>query len=249
MFFVNLLQTSRDFFQRIFPTRGFQSAVAPDERLAHALGVVSEIKTEASFRAQEFAVDAGMIPIVSAKNFIVAHAKGRLATVRTVRARIRNIFHFPRPRLITVSSARERADWANIDAHAALFASQLARFVRQNHGIHAARTNAQRLHVHAFIANAHAAEAQNAPRRIVINQRRPFFFRVMQFFFIEAAVVQPVAKSHVLQFALAALVANRTIERMIRKQELDHVLACFVNLRRIGLNNHAFHRDERARSL
>ena len=205
-----------------------------------------EIKSEASFRAQEFAVDAGMIPVVSAKNFIVTHAKRRLAAVRTVRARIRNIFHFPRPRLITVSAARERAHWANINAHAALFASQLARFVRQNHGIHAARTNAQRLHIHAFIANAHAAEAQNAPRRIVINQRRPLFFRVVQFFLVEAAMVEPVAKSHVLQFTLAAFVANGTIERMIRKQELDHVLACFVNLRRIGLNDHALDSHERA---
>ena len=71
----------------------------------------------------------------------------------------------------------------------------------------------------------------------------------MQLLFGEAAVVQAVTECHVLQFALAALVAYGTIERMIREQELDHVLACFVNLIGVGLYDHALGGEERARSL
>src|SRR3984957_3503007 len=71
----------------------------------------------------------------------------------------------------------------------------------------------------------------------------------MQLFFVETAMVEPVAKSHVLQFAFAALIAYRTIQRMVRKQKLDHVLARFVNLRCVGFYNHAFHRHQRARRL
>ena len=82
--------------------------------------------------------------------------------------------------------------------------------------MNAARADAERFHVHAFIADAHATEAHDAARRIVINQRRPFFFGIVQLFFSEAAVVEAVAERHVLQFALAALVADGTIERMIR---------------------------------
>src|SRR5256885_2512495 len=52
----------------------------------------------------------------------------------------------------------------------------------------------QRLHIHAFVADAHAAEAQNATRRIVIDQLRPFFLRPVNFFFDEAARVGAVAE-------------------------------------------------------
>ncbi len=113
----------------------------------------------------------------------------------------------------------------------------------------AARADAERFHVHAFIADAHAAEAQDAARSIVINQRRPLFFGIVQLFFGEAAVIEAVAESHVLQFALAALVADGAIERMIGEQELDHVLAGFVHLLGVGLYDHAFGGDERARGL
>src|SRR5712692_959533 len=79
--------------------------------------------------------------------------------------------------------------------------------IRNDHAVRAAHPDAQGLHVHAFIANAHATEAQNATRGIVINQLGPFFFRPVNFFFDEAARIRAVAEHHVLQFALAALAA------------------------------------------
>ncbi len=115
--------------------------------------------------------------------------------------------------------------------------------------MNAAGADAEGFHVHAFIADAHAAEAENAARRVVIDERRPFLFGIVQLFFSETAVIEAVAESHVLQFAFAALVADRAIERMIGEQELEHVLARVMNLRRIGADDHAFGRDERAGRL
>ncbi len=151
--------------------------------------------------------------------------------------------------MIAVGAACESADRANVDAHAALFARERAFFIWQNHGVHAARAHAERFHVHALIANANAAEAENAARRVVKDKRRPFFFGVMEFFFREAAVIEAVAKRHVLQFAFATLVANRAIERMIRQQEFDHVLSRFVDLIGVSFHDHAVDGDERARRL
>ncbi len=58
------------------------------------------------------------------------------------------------------------------------------------------------------------------------------FSRRVQLLFGEAAFARAVAEDHVLQFALAALVADRAIERMIGEQEFEHVLARLVHLRR-----------------
>ena len=48
--------------------------------------------------------------------------------------------------------------------------AKFAGLVRDDHRLHAARANAERFHVHAFIAYAHAAETENAARRVVIDR-------------------------------------------------------------------------------
>src|SRR5271154_5171068 len=249
MLVANLFQAARYFFERVFPACRFQLAIAAHQRLAHAFGVGGEVETEAALAAEEFTVHAGLIAIIGAQDFVVAHAEGGLAAVRAVRAGIGDILHFPGARLIAIGAAGERADGTNIDTHTTFFAGQLARLVGNDHGMHAARAHPERFHVHSFIAYAHATEAHDAAWRIVINQRRPLFFRIVQLFFGEAAVIQAVTESHVLQFALAALIADGTIERMIREQELDHILTRFVNLLGVRLYDHAFGSDERARGL
>src|SRR5579862_8998129 len=119
----DLLEASRNFFERVFPAGGFEFAVAANERLADSFRIVREIEAEASFAAEKLAVNAGMVAIVGAEDFVVANAKRGFASVRAVRAGLGDVGHFPRARLIAISSACERADRADIDAHAAFFAS------------------------------------------------------------------------------------------------------------------------------
>src|SRR5260221_1250833 len=92
--------------------------------------------------------------------------------------------------------------------------------VGDDDGVRAAHADAERLYTHAFIANAHAAETENAARCVVIDEFRPFFFRPVNFFFDEAAGVRAVAEHHVLQFALAALVANGAVETWIARPKI-----------------------------
>src|SRR6267378_1414154 len=143
--------------------------------------MLGEIEAEASFDAQEVAVDAAHIAIVGAQNFMISNAERSLAAVRTVRANSGDIFHFPRSRFVTISAAGERADRADVDAHAALFAFQVIAGVGNDYAVGAAHTDTEGFYVHAFIADAHAAETQNTARSVVINNFRPLIFRAVNF--------------------------------------------------------------------
>src|SRR2546427_13221958 len=142
---------------------------------------------------------------------MIADAQRGLAAVRTVRANRRNVLHLPWARFIAIRPARQRSHGANINAHPALFALQVILTVGDNHAVRAAHAHAQRLHVHAFIAYAHAAEAQDATRRLVVHEFRPLFLRPVDFLFHEPAGVRPVAQHTGLQDALAALEPPRAI--------------------------------------
>src|SRR5271165_2519753 len=124
-----------------------------------------------------------------------------------MRANRGDIGHFPRARFVAIGAAGERADRADVDAHAALFAIQMVLAVRDDDRLRAASAHTERLDVHAFVAHAHAAETQNAARRIVINRFGPLLLGLMALLFVEAALVRAIGENHVLQFALAALVA------------------------------------------
>ena len=76
-----------------------------------------------------------------------------------------------------------------------------------------------------FVAHAHAAVAQDAARRVEVHHRRPLLLVHVNLALGEAALARAVAEHHVLEFALAALVAHRAIERMIGQQELERALA------------------------
>ena len=58
-----------------------------------------------------------------------------------------------------------------------------------------------------------------------------------------------VGKSHVLQFAFAASVANRAIERMVAEQQLHHAFARLLDLVAVGRHDHAFGDYRRAGGL
>src|SRR5580700_6575276 len=202
---MHLLHAARNFFERVFPAGGFEFSAAANERLADAFGVEREIVAKAALTAEEFAVDAGVVAIICAHDFVVADTESGLAAVRAVRAGFGNVGHFPGARLVTIGAAGERADGADVDAHAAFFALEMIFAIGNDHAVGTAHPDAECFHVHTFVADTYAAETKNASRSVVIDELRPLFFGAMNFFFNEAAGVGAVAEDHVLQLALAAL--------------------------------------------
>ena len=118
-----------------------------------------------------------------------------------------------------------------------------------DHRNRTAIANPERFHAHALIADAHAAITQNAARLVVKHHRRPLLFVDMLLLFQEPALAHPVTEGHVLQLALAALVAHRAIQWMVGEQELERASARFVHLGRIGMYHHALGHRQRAAHL
>ena len=62
-----------------------------------------------------------------------AHAERGLAAVAAMRADGGDVVHLPRARLVAIGAGGERADRADIDAHAAFFAVEMVAFIRGDH--------------------------------------------------------------------------------------------------------------------
>ena len=160
-----------------------------------------------------------------------------------------HVLHFPRTRLIAIRAAGQSAHGADVNAHATLFAIEVIAAVRDNHAVRAAHAHAKGFDVHALVADADAAETQDATWGVVINEFGPLLFGAMNFFLDEAARVRAIAEDHVLEFAFAAFVADRAVERVIGEEKFEHVLARLTDLVGVGANDHAVRSDERAGGL
>ena len=143
-----------------------------------------------------------------------------------------NVIHLPWARLVAVAAAGQRAYGADVDAHAAFFAVELIVAIGNDDGADAAVLHAQRPHIHAFAAYADAAVAKDAARAVVEDSGRPLLLVAMMLGLFVKALAGAVLEGHVLQFALAAGVADRAVERVIAKQQLDGGFARLGDFRR-----------------
>src|ERR1051326_6498674 len=248
-----LAETSGDEIQRLFPRAGFEPPVLADERLSQPIFVICKIERVAALNTQKIAVDSALVAIVAAHNLhagiSAAHAQRSLAAIAAVRACRGHVVHLPRTRLIAIRARRQRAHRAYVNAHAALFAFEVIIAVGRNGRSRAAVLYAQRPHVHAFAADAHAAIAQNAAWTVEIDYRQPLLLVAV---LLELHVLRfrgAVAERHVLQFALAARVTYRAIQRMVAQQDLHHALARLLYFVAVGTNHHSIGDGNGARGL
>src|ERR1700694_1801206 len=72
---VHLFEPPRDLLECIFPAGWLELPVAANERLADALGMMREVKCEAAFGAEEFAVDSRVVTIIGTQDLVVANAQ------------------------------------------------------------------------------------------------------------------------------------------------------------------------------
>ena len=127
----NLFEFAGADADRVLPCGGFELALrVADERLREAVGALNEVEAETAFGAEEVAVDAALVAIVGANDLRavvgLAHAERDFAAVGAMGADGGDMVHLPGPRLVAIAAAGERAYRANVDAHAALLAVELA---------------------------------------------------------------------------------------------------------------------------
>src|SRR5581483_4463874 len=110
-----------------------------------------------------------------------------------------------------VSTRRESADRADVDAHAAFFALEMVFFVGSDERSNAAILDAESPDVHPFAADTHAAIAEDAARAVKEDDRGPLLFVFVILGVDEFRFGGAVRERHVLQFALAPGVAHRAV--------------------------------------
>src|SRR6185369_12878728 len=118
--------------------------------------------------------------------------------------------------------------------------------IRPDNGVRAAIAGFDGLLAHPFVADACAALTQNATLRIVRHHRRKISFRLVVLFLSKALLEIAPVKSLFLQFALAAAIADGTVERVISEQEFEHRALGFLNLFALSGDDHAVRADDRA---
>src|SRR5208337_5458354 len=220
-----------------------QFAVFANQWLRQAVLMMRKVESVAPFDAEEIAIDSALVAVVAADDLRTglraADAQRGFTAVPAVSANRAHVIHLPRARLIAIGAGGKRADRADVYAHPALFAVEMILLIRGDDRTDAAVLNAERPNVHAFAADAHAAIAQNAARAVEIYYRRPLLFFAVILRLGELGLGSAVGKRHVLQFAFAAGVADRAIQRMVAEQQLNHCLAGLTHFIAVGRNDHA----------
>src|ERR1019366_6213569 len=218
-----------------------------------AIAAVGEVEGVAPLDAEEVAIDAALVAVVAAHDLharVGAAGPPRgFATVAAVGADGAHVLHLPGTRLVTISTRGERADRADVNAHAALFALQMILLVGRNNRAGTAVLNPPRPDIHAFAANPNAAIAQDATRTVEVHHRRPLLLVAMVLHVHELRFGRTVFEGHVLQFAFAAGIAHRAVERMVGEQQLEHGLARLLDLVALGGDHHALSDRRGARGL
>ena len=112
-------------------------------------------------------------------------------------------------------------------------------------GVLAAMDHAELHHAGHFLAEADAARAVDAAAHLLHrDQRADVLVEDDALFFVVARGRAAVADGQVLQLALAALVADRAVERVVDQQELHHDCWALMRLVALGADDHAL-RDGR----
>ena len=166
-----------------------------------------------------------------------------------MRANRADVVHLPRASLVAVGAGRKRADRADVDAHAALFAIQMIVLVGGDERADTAVLDAQRPDIHGLTANADTAITEDAARPIEKHHRRPLLLFFVVLGLHELRLGGTVRERHVLQFTLAARIAHRAIQRMVPEQQLDHGLARLTYFIAVGGDDHAFGNHRRTGGL
>src|SRR4029077_14887737 len=131
----------------------------------------------------------------------------------------------PGPRLEAILGRRQRTDGAQLD-HVARETTAVGLLLeRRDDRGRASLARDQLLVLGDVLREARAAIAEDAALAVEGDQRRDrerlLIGALVQ---VEAGVARPVAVRQVLQRALAALVADGAIERMVEQDELEHRL-------------------------
>ena len=225
-------------------------ALALDQRRPQPVRIVDVRVVEAPAVADPALVDLVVLVRGHAYELAAPLPERDAASDRALRADARRVRHVPRPRLEAPHARSEGSDRAQVDDVAAEDRLQglveLARDVR----LHTAVVGGQLLLPRDLVVVARAPVAQHAALAVERDVRRQRD-RLLE---VEARAVDaadrvPVAEREVLQRALAALVADGAVQRVVDELELQDLCTRLHCHRALRLHDHALGHRRRAPGL
>ncbi len=243
-------QPACDGLGRGLPRRLVEPAIAPHERGGVPVVCADVVEREAPLVAEPALVDVGPVARQHAPYPVLAHRRPGVAAGRAEAADRRDVVDLPRPRLETVARRRQRAHRAELGHVPAERARVRALLEGGDDRPRSALARDQELVLGDVRGEPRAAVAEDAALAVERDQRRDRYrLLVRALGQHEARVARSVAEGQVLQRALAALVADRAVERVVDQQELEHRplrVGCALVAR---VHLHAVGRGHRARGL
>ncbi len=230
--------------------RRLEAARSADEAAQVAIAGADVVVREAPAVAQPALVDLGVVAREHAPHAVLAHGAPGVAADGALPAHARDVVDLPGPRVEAVHGRGERADRAELD-HVAGEATAVGLLLeRRDDRARAALARDQLLVLGDVLREAGAAVAEDAALAVERDQRRDRErLLVGALVEVEARVAGPVAVGQVLQRALAALVADGAVERVVEEDELEHRLLALGRALRARVHLHAVGGGHRAGRL
>ena len=210
-----------------------------EHRSRQAIGCVQALVGEAVAVRQPALVDRLVLQRQHAQHLMVLHLHDDVAAERVMAGHAATARQLPGAGRVAKRLGRQRADRAQVDHVARQLVIDGLVDERQDLGVLAAPGHAEFHLAGDLLAKAHAARAVNAARHLLgRHQRAQALVKDDALGLVVAAGRTTIADRQVLQLALAALVADRAVERVIDQQELHHRLLRLLGLVGSGANDH-----------
>ena len=223
--------------ESIIPARRRQLAVFANKRAVETLRI-QPVPNKARFIGQPFFIHIIMVARHDAHGFAAAHIDTNIAAQRVHDVNGFGFAKLPGARGKRIGARGQSTDRAQIDHIARQFAIQRGFEIGGDFRILTATNGTDFRHACHFLAEANTTCAMNAPRHYGFNQRPHILVFDGTLIIVKTAGVTAKAECLILQVALTALVANRTIQRVIDEQKLHHAFTCGFYQLRLRRNDH-----------
>ena len=234
-------ESGGDGVERGFPARDLVLAAGFHHRIGEAEFAVHEVEVETAAVAHPGGVHVVVVAWGLAVNRIATGTDFHATAATAASANAVCFREEPHALLEAEIGAGQSADGADIDGVERVIVLQTLAGMHGEGGVTATLGEAE----HGFIGDlggeADAAAAHDAALVIEAHTRADIdVLRLLDLVFAEAALAFAVLDTELLEAALACLIADGAIERVIDEEEFHHALAAFLREGAFGADAHAF---------